>query len=66
HRQAEEERPLPPGARASRRRGLPPRRAFVSPIKGDLEKYIDWYNNVRIKRRLNGCGPVEYRLGRAA
>ena len=32
----------------------------------DLEKYIDWYNNVRIKRRLNGSSPVEYRLGRAA
>ena len=35
-------------------------------FEGDLEKYIDWYNNVRIKRRLNGSGPVEYRLGRAA
>ena len=32
----------------------------------DLEKYIDWYNNVRIKRRLDGSSPVEYRLGRAA
>ena len=32
----------------------------------DLEKYIDWYNNVRIKRRLSGSSPVEYRLGRAA
>lgn len=32
----------------------------------DLEKYIDWYNNVRIKKRLDGNGPVEYRLGRAA
>lgn len=32
----------------------------------DLEKYIDWYSNVRIKRRPNGSGPVEYRLGRAA
>ena len=32
----------------------------------DLEKYIDWYNNVRIKRRLDGSSPVEYRLDRAA
>lgn len=32
----------------------------------DLGKYIDWYNNVRIKRRLDGSGPVEYRLSRAA
>ena len=31
----------------------------------DLEKYIDWYNNVRIKRRLDGSSPVEY-IGRAA
>ena len=31
----------------------------------DLEKYIDWYNNVRIKRRLDGSSPVEYRLSRA-
>lgn len=49
---------------------LPPcfakRRAFVSPIKRDLEKRIDWYNNVRIKKRLDGSSPVEYRLGRAA
>ena len=32
----------------------------------DLEEYIDWYNNVRIKRRLDGSSPVEYRLSRAA
>ncbi len=32
----------------------------------DLEKYIAWYNNVRIKRRLDGSSPVEYRLSRAA
>ena len=40
--------------------------AFVSPIKRDLEKDIDWYSNVRIKKRLDGGSPVEYRLGRAA
>ncbi|WP_413469681.1 IS3 family transposase [Slackia isoflavoniconvertens] len=27
---------------------------------------MDWYNNVRIKRRLDGSSPVEYRLSRAA
>ena len=32
----------------------------------DLGKNIDWYNNVRIKRRLDGSSPVEYRLSRAA
>ena len=32
----------------------------------DLGRYIDWYNNVRIKKRLDGSSPVEYRLGRAA
>ena len=32
----------------------------------DLGKYIDWYNNVRIKKRLDGSSPVEYRRGRAA
>ncbi|WP_367882006.1 IS3 family transposase [Senegalimassilia anaerobia] len=32
----------------------------------DLEKYIDWYSNVRIKRCLDGSSPDEYRLSRAA
>lgn len=32
----------------------------------ELETYIDWYNNSRIKRRLNGSSPVEHRLNRAA
>lgn len=32
----------------------------------DLEKYIDRCDNVRIKRRLDGSSPVEYRLSRAA
>lgn len=31
----------------------------------DLEKHIDRHNNVRIKKRLDGSSPVEYRLGRA-
>ena len=32
----------------------------------DLEKHIDWYSNVRTKRRLDRSSPVEYRLSRAA
>lgn len=32
----------------------------------DPEKHIDRYSNVRIKRRLDGSGPVECRLSRAA
>ncbi|WP_417165318.1 IS3 family transposase [Senegalimassilia anaerobia] len=32
----------------------------------DLEKYIDWYSNVRIKRCLDGSSLDEYRLSRAA
>lgn len=32
----------------------------------DFEKCIDWYNNARIKRCLDGISPVEYRLSRAA
>ncbi len=32
----------------------------------DLEKYIDWHNNARIKKRLDGSSPAKYRLGRAA
>ena len=32
----------------------------------DLEKYTDWYNDVRIERRLDESSPVEYRLSWAA
>ena len=32
----------------------------------DPEKHIDRYGNARIKRRLDGSGPVECRLSRAA
>ncbi|WP_374718279.1 IS3 family transposase, partial [Neobacillus sp.] len=27
-----------------------------------IEKYIDYYNNVRIKQKLAGMSPVEYRI----
>ena len=28
----------------------------------ELENYIEWYNNKRIKLKLDGLSPVEYRL----
>lgn len=31
-------------------------------LKQALEKYIKWYNEDRIKEKLNGLSPVEYRL----
>lgn len=30
-------------------------------FKKDLRKYIDWYNNKRIKMKLKGMSPVQYR-----
>lgn len=34
-------------------------------FKQELVKYIDYYNNERIKARLNGMSPVQYRINRA-
>ena len=31
-------------------------------LKNEIEKYIKWYNEDRIKTRLNGMSPVMYRL----
>ncbi|GFI24601.1 hypothetical protein IMSAGC011_03403 [Lachnospiraceae bacterium] len=28
----------------------------------ELEKYIDYYNNKRIKAKLKGLSPVQYRI----
>ncbi|AIM16941.1 transposase [Bacillus sp. X1(2014)] len=38
--------------------------AFISyeELKKKIEKYIDYYNNVRIKQKLAGMSPVEYRI----
>ena len=30
-------------------------------FKKDLKEYIEWYNNKRIKVRLKGMSPVQYR-----
>ena len=30
-------------------------------FKVELEKYINYYNNVRIKSKLKGMSPVQYR-----
>ncbi|WP_238884727.1 IS3 family transposase, partial [Clostridium sp. YIM B02551] len=37
---------------------------FVSleQFKSELEEYIDYYNNKRIKQKLKGLSPVQYRI----
>ena len=34
----------------------------IEHLKIEIEKYIEWYNNDRIKQKLNGLSPVQYRL----
>lgn len=34
----------------------------VKELSEEIEQYIEWYNNDRIKAKLNGLSPVEYRL----
>ena len=34
-------------------------------LKTYLDRYIQWYNNVRIKNTLGGLSPVRYRLNRS-
>ena len=34
-------------------------------LKTYLDRYIQWYNNVRIKNTLGGLSPVQYRLNRS-
>lgn len=34
----------------------------IEELKEAIERYIDWYNNTRIKVKLNAVSPVEYRL----
>lgn len=36
----------------------------MSAFKKDLMEYIEYYNNKRIKLRLNGLSPVQYRMAR--
>ncbi len=31
-------------------------------FRAELERYIDYYNNKRIKAKLKGLSPVQYRL----
>ncbi|NLW43253.1 MAG: IS3 family transposase [Tissierellia bacterium] len=33
----------------------------ISELERTIKKYIYWYNNERIKEKLNGMSPVEYR-----
>lgn len=34
----------------------------IEELEAAIREYIDWYNNKRIKTKLNGLSPVEYRL----
>ncbi len=34
----------------------------IEHFKQDLEKYIEYYNNKRIKAKLKGLSPVQYRI----
>lgn len=34
----------------------------IEELEVAIREYIDWYNNKRIKTKLNGLSPVEYRL----
>lgn len=34
----------------------------IEELESSIREYIDWYNNKRIKTKLNGLSPVEYRL----
>ena len=34
----------------------------IDEFKIELENYIDYYNNKRIKEKLKGMSPVQYRL----
>lgn len=34
---------------------------FIEHFKVELEEYLDYYNNQRIKRKLNGLTPAKHR-----
>ena len=34
----------------------------INEFRDELEKYIDYYNNQRIKGKLKGLSPVQYRV----
>lgn len=34
----------------------------VEHLIDEIENYIDYYNNKRIKRKLKGLSPVQYRI----
>ncbi|MEH7225651.1 IS3 family transposase, partial [Bacillus sp. JJ1566] len=31
-------------------------------FKHELERYIDYYNHIRLKAKLKGLSPVQYRI----
>ena len=34
----------------------------IEELKEEIINYIDWYNKKRMKTKLNGLSPVQYRL----
>ncbi|EMX82981.1 integrase core domain protein [Escherichia coli 2726800] len=38
----------------------------VEDLKRDIIDYINYYNQLRIKEKLGGLSPVQYRLSQAA
>ena len=34
----------------------------IDELSREIKKYIYWYNNFRVKEKLNGLSPIEYRL----
>ncbi|MFV0287965.1 MAG: IS3 family transposase [Mycoplasmatales bacterium] len=34
----------------------------VLSFQNKVKKYVDWYNNVRIQKRLNNMSPVQFRF----
>ena len=35
---------------------------MIEELENDIIEYIDYYNNKRIKRKLKGMSPVQYRV----
>ncbi|WP_394024511.1 IS3 family transposase (plasmid) [Anaerococcus martiniensis] len=38
------------------------RKKFKIKLRKEIELYIKWYNEDRIKTKLNGMSPIDYRL----
>ncbi|EFD5013904.1 IS3 family transposase [Escherichia coli] len=49
-----------------RQYGAPLTLTNVEDLKRDIIDYINYYNQLRIKEKLGGLSPVQYRLSQAA